>query len=123
MPLCGGVEQTWKKMGQRLRRGLRYRWPLSSLEDPGGWTDDDRTEKHVGLWLVPEPIPAGGGSELREKLGSSKSSAVHGSSVLRNICSEPSHCGLSGRKLFLGGIGDVGRTAHTPLSCSGFGKI
>lgn len=32
MTLSGGIEQIWKKMGQRWRWGSRYRWPLSSPE-------------------------------------------------------------------------------------------
>lgn len=58
-------------------------------------------EARVGLWLLPESLPAGGWSWFRETTGSSKNSAVGGSSVSRKICSEPSHCGFSGRKLFL----------------------
>lgn len=41
MTLRGGKEQKWKKAGQGLRWGWRSRWSICSLEDPGGWTEDD----------------------------------------------------------------------------------
>lgn len=74
---------------------------LLSLEDSGGKTEDHRREEGVSLWLFPESIPGRGWSWFRETTESSKNGAVGGSSVSRKMCRELSHCGFSGRKLFL----------------------
>lgn len=74
---------------------------LLSLEDTGGKTEDHGREEGGSFWLFPESTPPRGWSWFRETTGSSKNGGVGGNSVSRKICRELSHCGFSGRKLFL----------------------